>query len=71
MGLTPLSGLPGSTRAGDVDPSLIFHYTSLDAPLVDGKTIIMSRKEGVAREVHISEVRRFGCPSLYTLSFAG
>ncbi|KAG8213036.1 hypothetical protein J3R82DRAFT_11428 [Butyriboletus roseoflavus] len=28
MGLTPLSGLPGATRAGDVDPSLIFHYTS-------------------------------------------
>lgn len=28
MGLTPLSGLPGSTRAGQVDPSLIFHYTN-------------------------------------------
>ncbi|KAF8135019.1 acetate and butyrate kinase [Boletus edulis] len=28
MGLTPLSGLPGATRAGDVDPSLIFHYAS-------------------------------------------
>ncbi|KAF8575551.1 acetate kinase [Ramaria rubella] len=28
MGLTPLSGLPGSTRSGDVDPSLIFHYVS-------------------------------------------
>lgn len=55
MGLTPLSGLPGSTRAGDVDPSLIFHYMSLDAPHQDDGTIIMSRKEGVAREVHISE----------------
>lgn len=27
MGLTPLAGLPGATRSGDVDPSLIFHYT--------------------------------------------
>ncbi|EEH36762.2 hypothetical protein PAAG_07180 [Paracoccidioides lutzii Pb01] len=28
MGLTPLSGLPGATRSGDIDPSLVFHYTS-------------------------------------------
>jgi len=28
MGLTPLSGLPGGTRSGAVDPSLIFHYTN-------------------------------------------
>ncbi|KAL5525634.1 hypothetical protein ACEPAG_6970 [Sanghuangporus baumii] len=28
MGLTPLDGLPGATRSGHVDPSLIFHYTS-------------------------------------------
>ncbi|KAG6816891.1 hypothetical protein H0H87_002012 [Tephrocybe sp. NHM501043] len=28
MGLTPLSGLPGATRSGTVDPSLIFHYTN-------------------------------------------
>ncbi|KZT39556.1 acetate kinase [Sistotremastrum suecicum HHB10207 ss-3] len=28
MGLTPLDGLPGATRSGGVDPSLIFHYTS-------------------------------------------
>ncbi|KAF8636810.1 hypothetical protein AX17_003248 [Amanita inopinata Kibby_2008] len=26
MGLTPLSGLPGSTRSGNLDPSLIFHF---------------------------------------------
>lgn len=25
MGLTPLEGLPGGTRSGSVDPSLIFH----------------------------------------------
>lgn len=27
MGLTPLEGLPGGTRSGSVDPSLIFHHT--------------------------------------------
>lgn len=27
MGLTPLAGLPGATRSGNVDPSLIFHFT--------------------------------------------
>ncbi|KAF2638533.1 acetate kinase [Massarina eburnea CBS 473.64] len=27
MGLTPLSGLPGATRSGDIDPSLMFHFT--------------------------------------------
>ncbi|GAB5593286.1 hypothetical protein Unana1_08186 [Umbelopsis nana] len=26
MGLTPLSGLPGGTRSGDIDPSAIFHF---------------------------------------------
>ncbi|TDL16842.1 acetate and butyrate kinase [Rickenella mellea] len=28
MGLTPVDGLPGATRSGAIDPSLIFHYTS-------------------------------------------
>lgn len=28
MGLTPVSGLPGGTRSGDIDPALIFHYAS-------------------------------------------
>lgn len=27
MGLTPVSGLPGGTRAGSIDPATIFHYT--------------------------------------------
>ncbi|EJD06947.1 uncharacterized protein FOMMEDRAFT_75634 [Fomitiporia mediterranea MF3/22] len=31
MGLTPLDGLPGATRSGHVDPSLIFHYTNTAA----------------------------------------
>lgn len=28
MSLTPLDGLPGATRSGSVDPSLVFHYAS-------------------------------------------
>ncbi|OJJ51643.1 hypothetical protein ASPZODRAFT_148891 [Penicilliopsis zonata CBS 506.65] len=28
MGLTPLAGLPGATRSGDIDPCLVFHYTN-------------------------------------------
>lgn len=27
MGLTPLEGLPGGTRSGSIDASLIFHHT--------------------------------------------
>ncbi|KAG4032273.1 hypothetical protein MFRU_007g01840 [Monilinia fructicola] len=28
MGLTPLAGLPGATRSGSLDPSLVFHYAT-------------------------------------------
>ncbi|KAI9488554.1 Acetokinase family-domain-containing protein [Zychaea mexicana] len=28
MGLTPVSGLPASTRSGDIDPSAVFHLVS-------------------------------------------
>jgi acetate kinase len=38
MGLTPVSGLPGGTRSGDIDPSLIFHYTSNVAKLSPSST---------------------------------
>jgi len=47
MGLTPLAGLPGATRSGDVDPSLIFHFTH-----EAGKPSPSSTKE-----MHISTVR--------------
>jgi acetate kinase len=40
MGLTPLAGLPGATRSGSIDPSLVFHYTH-DA----GKPSPLSSKE--------------------------
>ncbi|KAI5994314.1 Acetokinase family-domain-containing protein [Pisolithus marmoratus] len=58
MGLTPLSGLPGATRAGDIDPSLIFHYTSKAQMDVENGGRILSHKEGVATEVHISDAER-------------
>ncbi|KIJ14302.1 acetate kinase [Paxillus involutus ATCC 200175] len=48
MGLTPLSGLPGATRAGDVDASLIFHYTS-ESPSQ------LSHNSAIAKEVHITK----------------
>jgi len=38
MGLTPLEGLPGATRSGSLDPSLIFHYTSRAASLSQSTT---------------------------------
>lgn len=50
MGLTPLSGLPGATRAGDVDPSLIFHYTS--EPLSR-----LSYISTTTKEIHVTRVR--------------
>ena len=45
MGLTPVSGLPGGSRSGDIDPSLIFHYTS-DASKLSPST---------TKELHISQ----------------
>ncbi|RJE22923.1 Acetokinase [Aspergillus sclerotialis] len=44
MGLTPLSGLPGATRSGDIDPSLVFHYTNEAGSLSPSST----------KEMHIS-----------------
>jgi acetate kinase len=38
MGLTPVSGLPGATRSGDIDPSLVFHYTSEASKLSPNST---------------------------------
>jgi len=33
MGLTPAAGLPGATRSGTLDPTLIFHYTHAAAKI--------------------------------------
>ncbi|PGH19371.1 acetate kinase [Polytolypa hystricis UAMH7299] len=38
MGLTPLAGLPGATRSGEIDPSLVFHYTSKAGKLSPAST---------------------------------
>ncbi|KAK5462785.1 hypothetical protein LTS15_002497 [Exophiala xenobiotica] len=38
MGLTPVSGLPGGSRSGDIDPSLVFHYTSEASALSPSST---------------------------------
>ncbi|PGH32928.1 acetate kinase [[Emmonsia] crescens] len=48
MGLTPLAGLPGATRSGDVDPSLVFHYTSEAGKLSPEST----------KDMHISTAER-------------
>lgn len=45
MGLTPLEGLPGATRSGSVDPSLVFHYTSSASTLSRSST----------KDLHISK----------------
>ncbi|KAJ7352398.1 Acetokinase family-domain-containing protein [Mycena albidolilacea] len=46
MGLTPLNGLPGATRSGAVDPSLIFHCT---------KAGRMSHDKGSAVQLHVTQ----------------
>ena len=45
MGLTPLEGLPGATRSGSLDPSLIFHFSSSAAKISSSST----------NKVHITE----------------
>ncbi|KAJ7116450.1 Acetokinase family-domain-containing protein [Mycena epipterygia] len=47
MGLTPVNGLPGATRSGAIDPSLIFHYTN--------KAGRMSHDEGSAVHLHVTQ----------------
>lgn len=47
MGLTPVSGLPGATRSGDIDPSLIFHYTSEASKIAASGPIHISRAEDI------------------------
>jgi len=48
MGLTPLEGLPGGTRSGTLDPSLIFHLfadPSSSSKLVDTKGMSIASGE--------------------------
>ncbi|PNY25730.1 acetate kinase, partial [Tolypocladium capitatum] len=52
MGLTPLAGLPGATRSGSVDPSLVFHYASDVGKLSPASTkdLHMSKAEEILNE---------------------
>ncbi|CAL1716758.1 unnamed protein product [Somion occarium] len=46
MGLTPVSGLPGATRCGNVDPSLVFHwYGSVQAAAEEKEKEAEAQKE--------------------------
>ncbi|KAK0754100.1 Acetokinase family-domain-containing protein [Schizothecium vesticola] len=49
MGLTPLAGLPGATRSGSVDPSLVFHYVANAGRLSSSSTkdLHISRAEEI------------------------
>ncbi|CDO71825.1 hypothetical protein BN946_scf184939.g49 [Trametes cinnabarina] len=47
MGLTPVSGLPGATRSGAIDPSLIFHYTNRAGRI--------SHDRSMAVDVHVTQ----------------
>jgi len=40
MGLTPVSGLPGATRSGSIDPTLIFHYTHSAAKISHDENLV-------------------------------
>lgn len=56
MGLTPLNGLPGATRSGAIDPSLIFHYTN--------KAGRISHDPNLATNLHVTEVHSIVLPYL-------
>ena len=48
MGLTPLEGLPGGTRSGSLDPSLVFHLftdTTGSGKLVESKGMHIAKGE--------------------------
>ncbi|GAA5837916.1 hypothetical protein JCM11251_004698 [Rhodosporidiobolus azoricus] len=47
MGVTPLEGLPGGTRSGTVDPSLIFHVVPNSGEMVDWSGREISKGEYV------------------------
>lgn len=47
MGLTPLEGLPGGSRSGTMDPSLIFHYSSRPADSDKVSSVELSHAESI------------------------
>lgn len=52
MGLTPLAGLPGATRSGSLDPSLVFHYATNVGKLSPSSTtsLHISRAEEILNQ---------------------
>ncbi|RMY09113.1 hypothetical protein D0868_04434 [Hortaea werneckii] len=54
MGLTPVSGLPGATRSGDVDPSLIFHYTHSAGKLSTASAADAEKTSEEGAKMHIT-----------------
>ncbi|KAJ3572555.1 hypothetical protein NP233_g3016 [Leucocoprinus birnbaumii] len=51
MGLTPVSGLPGATRSGAIDPSLIFHYTNKANKITHDPTLVVDVPVTLAEDV--------------------
>ncbi|KAK6511621.1 hypothetical protein TWF481_000532 [Arthrobotrys musiformis] len=47
MGLTPLEGLPGGSRSGTMDPSLVFHYSSRPADSDKVSSVELSHAESI------------------------
>ncbi|KAK6510648.1 hypothetical protein TWF506_009750 [Arthrobotrys conoides] len=47
MGLTPLEGLPGGSRSGTMDPSLVFHYSSRPADSDKVSSVELSHAERI------------------------
>ncbi|KAI9310562.1 acetate kinase [Dichotomocladium elegans] len=47
MGMTPVSGLPGGTRSGDVDPASIFHLVSNPADTKKSSGVQLAKAEHV------------------------
>ncbi|KAI7225999.1 acetate kinase, partial [Hortaea werneckii] len=54
MGLTPVSGLPGATRSGNVDPSLIFHYTHSAGKLSTASAADAEKTSEEGAKMHIT-----------------
>lgn len=51
MGLTPVQGLPGATRSGAIDPSLIFHYTNKAGKITHQKNAAVDIGVTTAEEI--------------------
>ncbi|KAF5359706.1 hypothetical protein D9756_003217 [Leucocoprinus leucothites] len=51
MGLTPVSGLPGATRSGAIDPNLIFHYTNKANKITHDPSLVVDVPVTLAEDV--------------------